>query len=66
MLPEHADQPTLAQLLSKMGIDADNERLFDHCVKFKNEDLGQLNANITPTTGKGNIRFNQIVFPKTH
>ncbi|MWB94089.1 hypothetical protein GON26_06920 [Flavobacterium sp. GA093] len=32
-------------------------------VKFKNEDLGELNAKIIPTTGKGNIRFNQIIFP---
>lgn len=32
-------------------------------VKFKNEDLGELKAKIVPTTGKGNIRFNQIIFP---
>ncbi|MBS7253627.1 hypothetical protein [Flavobacterium branchiicola] len=32
-------------------------------LKFKNEDLGQLNATIIPATGKGNIRFNQIIFP---
>lgn len=32
-------------------------------VKFKNEDLGVLKAKIVPTTGKGNIRFNQIIFP---
>jgi hypothetical protein len=32
-------------------------------VKFKNEDSGELNAKIVPTTGKGNIRFNQIIFP---
>jgi hypothetical protein len=32
-------------------------------VKFKNENLGELNAKIIPTTGKGNIRFNQIIFP---
>ena len=36
ILPDHPDQPTLGHLLSKMGIDADNERLFDHCVTFKN------------------------------
>ena len=36
MLPEHPDQPTLAQLLSKMGIDAGHERLFDRCVKYTN------------------------------
>jgi hypothetical protein len=32
-------------------------------VKFKNEDLGEFKAKIVPTTGKGNIRFNQIIFP---
>ncbi|BDU27035.1 hypothetical protein [Flavobacterium sp. GSB-24] len=32
-------------------------------VKFKNEDLGELNGNIIPAAGKGNIRFNQIIFP---
>ncbi len=33
MLPEHPDQPTLAQLLSKMG-----KRLFDRCVKYTNSE----------------------------
>ena len=32
-------------------------------VQFKNEDLGELNAQIIPDAGKGNIRFNQIIFP---
>lgn len=32
-------------------------------VKFNNENTGELNAKIIPTTGKGNIRFNQIIFP---
>lgn len=32
-------------------------------VTFKNENSGELNAKITTTTGKGNIRFNQIIFP---
>ena len=32
-------------------------------VKFKNEDLGELDAKIIPSTGKGNIRFNQIILP---
>lgn len=32
-------------------------------VKFKNEDFGKLNAKIIPPGGKGNIRFNQIIFP---
>jgi hypothetical protein len=34
-------------------------------VRFKNENAGELNARIIPTTGKGNIRFNQIIFPDT-
>lgn len=32
-------------------------------VKFINETPSELNATIVPITGKGNIRFNQIVFP---
>lgn len=42
------------------ALDSIHPRIY---VKFKNEDLGQLNATIVPTTGKGNIRFNQIIFP---
>jgi hypothetical protein len=32
-------------------------------VKFKNKELGILKAKLIPTTGKGNIRYNQIIFP---
>jgi len=32
-------------------------------VKFKNENSGELKAQILPAGGKGNIRFNQIIFP---
>lgn len=32
-------------------------------VKFQNENSGKLKALIVPTTGKGNIQFNQIIFP---
>jgi hypothetical protein len=32
-------------------------------LKFNNENLGELNARIIPNKGKGNIRFNQIIFP---
>lgn len=32
-------------------------------VKLKTEDIGELNGKITPSTGTGNIRFNQIIFP---
>ena len=42
------------------SIDSIHSRVY---VKFKNEDSGELKANIIPTTGKGNIRFNQIIFP---
>ncbi|MDY0986147.1 hypothetical protein BSF41_16100 [Flavobacterium sp. ACN2] len=41
-------------------LDSLNSKIY---VKFKNEDLGKLNAQIIPDTGKGNIRFNQIIFP---
>ncbi|SHH76686.1 hypothetical protein [Flavobacterium defluvii] len=42
------------------SIDSLNSRVY---VKFKNEKSGELKAQITPSTGKGNIRFNQIIFP---
>jgi hypothetical protein len=32
-------------------------------IKFKNEDAGELKGNIAPAGGKGNVRFNQIIFP---
>lgn len=32
-------------------------------VKFKNGNLGELRGQIIPINGKGNIRFNQIIFP---
>lgn len=32
-------------------------------VKFTNDDTGKLTAAITPIGGRGNIRFNQILFP---
>jgi len=41
-------------------IDSIHPRVY---VKFKNEDSGNLKANIVPTTGKGNIRFNQLISP---
>ncbi|WDF62284.1 hypothetical protein [Flavobacterium sp. KACC 22763] len=41
-------------------IDSLNSKVY---VQFKNEDLGELNAQIIPDGGKGNIRFNQIIFP---
>ncbi|WP_343707308.1 hypothetical protein [Flavobacterium sp.] len=41
-------------------LDSLNSKVY---VQFKNEDLGELNAQIVPDLGKGNIRFNQIIFP---
>lgn len=32
-------------------------------ITFKNENPGELNAKIITSSGKGNIRFNQIIFP---
>lgn len=42
------------------SIDSIHSRVY---VKFQNKDLGVLKAKIIPTNGKGNIRFNQIIFP---
>jgi hypothetical protein len=42
------------------SIDSLHSRVY---IKFKNEELSELNANLIPDTAKGNIRFNQIVFP---
>lgn len=41
-------------------LDSLNSKVY---VQFKNEDLGELNAQIIPDGGKGNIRINQIIFP---
>lgn len=42
------------------ALDSIHSRVY---IIFKNEDLGALQARIVPTTGQGNIRFNQIIFP---
>jgi hypothetical protein len=42
------------------SLDSIHSRVY---ITFKSEDLGTLHAMIVPTTGKGNIRFNQIIFP---
>ncbi|OXA75688.1 hypothetical protein SAMN05444397_11535 [Flavobacterium aquidurense] len=42
------------------SLDSIHSKVF---IKFKNENLGELNAQIIPAEGKGNIRFNQILFP---
>ncbi len=46
--------------IAETSLDSIHSKVY---VKFKNEDLGELNARIITTTGKGNIRFNQIIFP---
>jgi hypothetical protein len=46
--------------IAEGSLDSIHPRIY---VKFKDEDLGELKARIVPTTGKGNIRFNQIIFP---
>lgn len=46
--------------IAEGAIDSLNSRVY---VKFKNEDLGELNGKIIPAGGKGNIRFNQIISP---
>lgn len=46
--------------IAEGALDSIHPRIY---VKFKNENLGELKARIVPTTGKGNIRFNQIIFP---
>ncbi|MES2573805.1 MAG: hypothetical protein V4572_02580 [Bacteroidota bacterium] len=47
-------------LIAEGALDSIHPRVY---VKFKNENTGELKAQIIPTTGKGNIRFNQIIFP---
>jgi hypothetical protein len=42
------------------SLDSIHSRVY---IKFTNEDLGVLDAMIVSTTSKGNIRFNQIIFP---
>lgn len=42
------------------SIDSIHSRVY---LKFNNEDFSQLDAKIIPTTGRGNIRFNQVIFP---
>lgn len=46
--------------IAEGSIDSIDSRVY---LKFNNENFKQLDAKIVPTTGKGNIRFNQIIFP---
>lgn len=46
--------------MAEGSIDSIHTRIY---IKFKNEELSELNASIIPGTAKGNIRFNQIIFP---
>ncbi|WP_428229593.1 hypothetical protein [Flavobacterium sp.] len=47
-------------LIAEGVVDSIHSKIY---VKFKNEDPAVLKATIIPSTGKGNIRFNQIIFP---
>ena len=46
--------------IAEGALDSIHPRIY---FKFNNEKSGELKARIIPTTGKGNIRFNQIIFP---
>ncbi|MRX67625.1 hypothetical protein SAMN06265349_10825 [Flavobacterium resistens] len=46
--------------LAEGQLDSIHPRVF---IKFKNENLGELNGKIILATDNGNIRFNQIIFP---
>ena len=48
------------KFIAEGSLDSIHPRIY---VKFKNDALGELNGNIVPTPGKGNIRFNQIIAP---
>lgn len=41
-------------------IDSLHPRIY---LNFETDDLGKLKASVKPAGGKGNIRFNQIIFP---
>lgn len=45
---------------AESSLDSINTKVY---VKFKSDTSGRLNATLIPTTGKGNIRFNQIMYP---
>lgn len=46
--------------IAESALDSINSKVY---IKFKAEDSGELKAEIVPATGKGNIRFNQIILP---
>lgn len=46
--------------MAEGAIDSIHPRVY---VKFKNDAAGELNGKIITATNKGNIRFNQIIFP---
>lgn len=48
------------QFIAEGSIDSIHSRVY---IKFRNEYPSELNGTIVTTTGKGNIRFNQIIFP---
>jgi len=46
--------------IAEASLDSVHPRMY---VQFNTEAPGLLNATIVPTTGSGNIRFNQVIFP---
>lgn len=46
--------------IGKGSLDSIHSKVY---IKFKNENTDELKAQIIPATGRGNIRFNQIIFP---
>ncbi|AWK07043.1 hypothetical protein HYN56_23550 [Flavobacterium crocinum] len=46
--------------IAESALDSINSKVY---IKFKAEDSGELKAEIVAATGKGNIRFNQIILP---
>jgi len=46
--------------IADAAVDSIHSKVF---IKFKNEISGELNGKISTPDGKGNIRFNQIIFP---
>jgi hypothetical protein len=46
--------------VAESALDSIHSKIY---VKFDNEKKGKLTATLLPTTGKGNIRFSQIIYP---
>lgn len=46
--------------VAESSLDSIHSKIY---VKFDNQKEGKITATLLPTTGKGNIRFSQIIFP---